>query len=42
MKLKRILTAVLLLLALMGTTVTFVAAGEGDIKGDININPNSR
>jgi hypothetical protein len=41
-KLKRALTAVLLLLALMGTTMTFVAAGDGDIKGDITINPNSR
>jgi hypothetical protein len=36
------LTAVLLLLALMGTTVKFVAADEDHIKGDITVNPNNR
>ena len=39
MKLRRMLTAVLLLPALMGTTVKFVAAGDEDIKGDITVNP---
>jgi len=41
MKLRRVLTAVLLLLALMGSTVKFVAADDGNIKGDIKINPSN-
>jgi hypothetical protein len=42
LKLRRALTAVLLLLTFTKTTTKFVAAGEGDIKGDITVNPNSR
>ena len=42
MKLRRMLTAALLLLTLMGTTVKFVAAGDDDIKGEIIIRPNTR
>jgi hypothetical protein len=37
-----VLTAALLLLTLMGTTVKFVAVDDEHIKGDININPNNR
>ena len=39
MKLFRVLTAALLLLTLMGSTLKFVAADENDIKGDITVNP---
>ena len=42
MKFRDILTAVVLLLAQMGSTGKFVAAGEGDIKGEIVVNPNNR
>jgi hypothetical protein len=42
LKLRRVLTAVLLLLAVMGTTVQFVAADDGNIKGDIRINTGNR
>ena len=42
MKLKRVLTAALLLLTLMGSAVKFVAADGSDIKGDITVNPKIR
>ena len=42
MKARDILTAVVLMLAHIGSTAKFVAAGEGDIKGDIVVNPNNR
>jgi hypothetical protein len=42
LKLRQVLTAVLLLLALMSSTVQFVAADEGNLKGDIKINSGNR
>ena len=42
MKARDILRAVVLMLAQMGSTVKFVATGEGDIEDDIVVKPNNR
>ena len=42
MKARDILTAVVMMLAQMGSTAKFVATGESDIEDDIVVKPNNR